>query len=277
MSGFSEGRAEIEKDGKYGYIDENLNIVIEPQYGSGSDFSSGLCAVKKKEGLYSYIDKWGNVVIPPSVALGLEFTGEIAPFSNEENAPGNPFALYGFINKKGVITIPPRYIVAIPTEDGYYQVSSKLTQRGLVDSTGREIIPPIYDLPIGIGHNNTLFSVSKKNKFGFVDGNGNVVIPLNYSYASPFAEDYAYVISSKNRYGYIDRTGKIVIPFKYEGAKDFQDGIAGVKMKGKWAIIGKDGQLRSKFIFDDIGKNIPGLGLAVKSQGKWGFIKIVPK
>ena len=42
---FIEGLVRVEKDDKYGYIDKNGKVVIEPQFGEVGDFSEGFACV----------------------------------------------------------------------------------------------------------------------------------------------------------------------------------------------------------------------------------------
>lgn len=60
---FSEGLASVQeaKDGKYGYINEDGEIVIDFQYDSSADFKDGKAFVNK-DGNYIYIDKKGNEI-----------------------------------------------------------------------------------------------------------------------------------------------------------------------------------------------------------------------
>ena len=49
---------------KYGFIDKNGKVVIEPQFDDAGDFSEGFAQVKK-DGKWGFIDKSGKVVIEP--------------------------------------------------------------------------------------------------------------------------------------------------------------------------------------------------------------------
>ena len=49
---------------KYGYIDKNGKVVIEPQFDYAYPFSEGLAHVNK-DAKYGFIDKSGKVVIEP--------------------------------------------------------------------------------------------------------------------------------------------------------------------------------------------------------------------
>ena len=46
---FFEGLAWIEKEGKYGFIDNKGNVVVEPIYDSVSNFQEGLAKVEKNK------------------------------------------------------------------------------------------------------------------------------------------------------------------------------------------------------------------------------------
>lgn len=71
MGRFSEGLVAVQKDGKWGYVDQSNKpvIAIDLDYEQVNDFSSGLAAVfSYKENSdnmkYGYIDKTGQLVIP---------------------------------------------------------------------------------------------------------------------------------------------------------------------------------------------------------------------
>jgi len=55
----------IEKDGKWGYIDNTGRIVIKPQFDEARDFSEGLARVTI-DGKFGYIDKTGKYVWEPT-------------------------------------------------------------------------------------------------------------------------------------------------------------------------------------------------------------------
>ena len=51
---FSDGLAKVQKDEKWGYIDENFKMVIPPEFDAGKDYTEGVISVKSG-------DKWGYI------------------------------------------------------------------------------------------------------------------------------------------------------------------------------------------------------------------------
>ena len=52
------------QDGKCGFVDEDGNWQIEPQFDEGKNFSEGKAAVRIKN-RWGYIDESGNFIIEP--------------------------------------------------------------------------------------------------------------------------------------------------------------------------------------------------------------------
>ena len=44
-----------------------------------------------------------------------------------------------------------------------------------------------------------------------------------------------------NKWGFIDKNGKVVIPLKYSGLYDFREGLARVVLNDKYGYIERDG------------------------------------
>ena len=81
----------------------------------------------------------------------------------------------------------------------------------------------------------------KEHKFGFINAEGKVVIPIEYDHVSDFKEGLAHA-KKGNKKGYIDTQGKTVIPFEYHFANDFENGMAKVNKGEEWFYIDKTGK-----------------------------------
>ncbi len=98
-----------------------------------------------------------------------------------------------------------------------------------------------------------LHIIQEKEKFGYADETGNVVIKPQYTKATFFENGMAKVCKG-DKWGYIDETGKPVIAIEYDEIDEFNDnGIALVKKGKKKGYIRKDGSIMIKPEFNFIG------------------------
>jgi hypothetical protein len=75
--------------------------------------------------------------------------------------------------------------------------------------------------------------VLKDSLWGFIDVNGNYLIPPQFSKAGSFAEGIAPAADNTGLWGYIDIAGKWLITPKFHFANSFESGKAIVLVKEK--------------------------------------------
>jgi hypothetical protein len=91
----------VEKDKKWGYIDQTGRLIIPFKFDGADDFSEGLAAVEIKEKT-GYIDKTGKFVIQPQFHRVGDFSeGLAAVVPVDASWPGN----LAYINQSGQIVI----------------------------------------------------------------------------------------------------------------------------------------------------------------------------
>ena len=118
------------------------------------------------------------------------------------------------------------------------------------------------------------------DKWGYVDANGQLLIPAQFQAAAQFSNGLA-AVKLKGQYGYIDASGTLVIPARYYWAAPFTaDGLAavetskaftplgsgeyGVELFAKYTYIDKSGrEIRPPFMAAYVGNFAEGLA-AVK-------------
>ena len=266
---------------KWGFVDTSGNMVIDLVYDDAGSFSNGLSAVGK-DGLYGYIDATGKNVIGYRYERASAFSGRLAVVCRDK--------LYGVINTDGKEIIPPRYEflmiywgcrVAVRHEDkwgifdengtqitsfeydditayncdGYAEVG-KDGKKGLIDKTGKLIIPLLYrdvsyptegfaeaavgkrgktfvgidgrEMParfddVLFGFTEGLAAVKKRRKWGYIDTGGAEVIPPQYADVTGFHGGIARVMDSDGKCGYINRNNEAVIPLEYDWMSTFDD------------------------------------------------------
>jgi hypothetical protein len=113
--------------------------------------------------------------------------------------------------------------------------------------------------------------VKKDGKYGFVDKDGKIVVPLEYDEAVTMSEGYAPVRKG-NDWGFVDSLGKMVINPQFSDALCYHDGLAAVKKGGRWGYIDYDGKTAIPFTFDNARGFREGLAAVANQKGYWGFI-----
>ena len=73
---------------------------------------------------------------------------------------------------------------------------------------------------------NKLLPFEEKQRHGYIDHKGNVVIPFKYKNAMFFSEGLAPVLTEDDKWGYINKEGKIVVPVQWTLASNLSDGTA---------------------------------------------------
>lgn len=131
---------------------------------------------------------------------------------------------------------------------------------------------------------NSLLPINRHyESFGYVNPKtGQIAIPFSYVQASRFTEGLAAVAVETpdgDRWGYINAQNQWVIKPRFAFAAPFSSGIAMVKLvePGKeytdtgYSFINHQGEVMLQTTYEGMGVAAEGL-IAVKSDGKWGFM-----
>lgn len=151
----------------------------------------------------------------------------------------NGRVVYSIMNKEGELITGYEYEVVHHYHEGYVVVGNNYyshaidggrdvirTKYGLLDMNGHVVIPLIYDM---LGEcREGIINAKRDGRWGFIDVNGNIIIPFIYEEARSFSEGLASVMFGR-RYGFVNKKGKIVIGFKYIWTHDFSDGVCFVQ------------------------------------------------
>lgn len=152
---------------------------------------------------------------------------------------------YGFRREDGTILAPNIYRFVGQFTNGYCKVMLDDGQSGLLDSTGREVVPCIYDAVDFPSEGRIL--VTKNDRFGYTDMDGKVVIPLRYLYGGNFNEGFSPVIvaidSMRSACTFIDTLGHQLFEPVYENLQPFSCGHALVRRDGRWGVVDRTGRI----------------------------------
>ena len=146
------------------------------------------------------------------------------------------------------------------------QTTSQKTIEGSVDeSTIFEVEPSYIASSITPYYEGLARVLGENGKFGFVNMDKKVVIPLEWRQATFFTNGLAEVMNDNGKWGYIDKSGNLVIPCKWELTSAFKDGIALVRnSEGEILYIDKKG---NKVALDNHIEHIKIDSAATKEEG----------
>lgn len=266
----------IVQGGKWGFINQIGNIVVKPQFKSVKSFTEGLVAIKDQKGNVGYLDEAGKVVIEPRFKNADAF--------HEQRAGVKYGNKWGFIDQTGKLVIPAVFDGVGWFSEGRAAVYSHGLW-GFIDLDGKFIAQPKFVDHLEFSEGVAAFAIMQDGRYqdGLLDRNGQIVSKLDdvdLLFIEGFSDGLLPVMGDENKYtftpgtnllGYIDRNGRIVIPRKFEIASSFRDGLAPVRVNGKWGVIDTTGQFIIEPKYAEEFRFYEGLA-AVKIGQKYGFI-----
>lgn len=223
----------------WGYINTSGERVTEDIFSEAQPFSDGLALVREGDpsgfgAFYGYIDESGSFVVHPMHTRATNFHDGRAFV--DIYVMGDPNTYYCLIDKEGQLLTGP--------------VSSSMVQPYFI---------------------NGLCCVKAADGAGYVyiNTDGEVVLPKAgepYQYAGSFSGEYA-VAAQNDLYGYIDMDGNWVIPPQYSSATNFLGGMAIVGEAGSL-----DDMLTEKikrWVIDTSGTPLLEFGSDITSHWNW--------
>lgn len=168
----------------------------------------------------------------------------------------------GYVDEKGDFVIEPRSWAAFPFSEGRAVVTDRRTRlHGVIDTEGDWVAEPQYRLTRFHYREGLLAVMTEDRLWGYINREGDEVIPTLFQEAKSFTEGLA-AVSSNGKWGYIGPQGDVVIPLMYDGAEAFSEGRAAVNLgadrpvlldpddpegptgveSGRWGYIDKTGQ-----------------------------------
>lgn len=117
------------------------------------------------------------------------------------------------------------------------------------------------------------YPVREKEKWGFADSTGKILIDCKYEWVESFSEGVA-AVGLNGKCGYINKNGSVAIPFQYDEGEKFNRGLAQVGANGKTGLSDKAGNFVVKPVYDEIGEFRQARARVVRDD-KHGFIDMM--
>lgn len=155
---------------------------------------------------------------------------------------------YGLKNTKNEIIIPLIYDEVSDISEGLFKIVLN-DKVGFIDLNGKVVIPLIYDIDNENIIGQTLYRQIEQDKNGEVSKE-TLLVSIDSEYVN-FSEGLCAVVKNK-KYGFIDKNNKIIIPLIYEAADNFHEEFAIIKLKGKYGLIDKNGNIVLENKYDSL-------------------------
>ena len=109
-----------------------------------------------------------------------------------------------------------------------------------------------YEYMEELNHHEGFFLVLKNDKYGIIDKDRNIIIPLIYDEYLMVSESGYITACERNKWGIIDMNNKIIIPFEYEVIREDYPKCIIAKKNGKYGFIDINNTPLTEFKYDDL-------------------------
>ncbi|MFO0959751.1 MAG: WG repeat-containing protein [Isosphaeraceae bacterium] len=195
----------VVRKGKWGAIDSRGEVVIEPRYEGLWNLSGGLLGFSdgRRGGL---MDTAGRVV------------RDQGPYDE----------IREFRQGRAVVRLGKKF--------------------GYIDRDFREVVPPRFDFAYEFG--DGLAFVEQGKWRGYIAPNGETLFELPAGMRGDVFSGGRAMVVARNKRGYIDRAGELVIPTRFVDGRRFSEGSAAVSLS-----LGQEGRVgfideRGEFVFE---------------------------
>lgn len=216
------------KDSLYGAYDYNGRNIVPVEYtylhsGYDENDENTLFSVEKNK-------KWGLVNDRNEVLIPFEYES-MGYFNGGISDVGIKGYKYAVINSKGELITPFDFGYIFTFYNGIAATDRGSRKYGVIDTEGNEVIPFIYhSTSVATGDEN-LIEVYLDGKYGMVNRNNEVVIPIEYDFIYSFGSDEVTTAGKNGKHGLIDKRGNVILPFRFDIIMTYYNSlhVAGIK------------------------------------------------
>ena len=229
------------KDNKWGVIDNNAKIIIEPTYNDAIMIADNkkdifICTdkVDYEKGTYQtkvLNSKGKEVFTEYDKVIPLENYDENNNLWYEKNVLlVQKNGKYGLINFNGEKILDLNYdkIYTLKGTENTI-IIEKDGKKGVVNHIGQIVVENKYDEINSLGKDTKLYIVKSNGKYG-IDG----ILECKYQDIKQLNNKDIYCVKENNQYKVIDKEGKVVFKEKFDNIEDIKDNIIVYKYNNKY-------------------------------------------
>nr|WP_314473324.1 WG repeat-containing protein [uncultured Capnocytophaga sp.] len=242
---------------KEGVVNNKGKLIIPLKYEDISQQNNCYKAtLDGKEGILSLDNKTLIPFMYQQLQLDNFNTETLIVAKNEENK-------VGFINTKNEWVISPIYRLASPFQNGLAFVRDEQKKSMLINTKG-EVVIKGFDV-LEYYNSNIIVVRDYRWNYSVYNYKGELLDVYNSFYENHYGEQ-VHQVSKQGKYGFIDGNNKVIIPLEYEGANELREGLIPVIKNDKWGCINFKNEIVIPFQF--IGSlGVFENGVAVYSKG----------
>lgn len=200
---FAQRYFPVKIDNRWGLIDANGQLTVEPIYEAIGEFKQFGYAVMQREGNVGLLGKNAEEVISPKYDdLKVLSSGLVAVMKNQE---------WSVVNIQGKTILPAGY-ERVKVWDNRFLAYMRDSRWGVVDLEGIEVCPPLFD-EIALFENN-YWLVGLYEKFGLLDIKGQEILRPEHDEIRIFNENL-FFFRNQHKWGLKDKVGQIAAKFDY--------------------------------------------------------------
>lgn len=234
---------------KWGYVDENMNVVIEPKFENATAFSEGIGLVEE-DNKYRYISKDGDYIFDNAYYYATPFCGGAAIVEEDDKdilidydgrklceidediyvyefvdgiAAFEKNGKYGYMDTRGNILVKAKYeycenfingVAIVKDSDNYY----------LIGRNGKKIINSGFEYISS--YDNKYFLCSDEKDSYLIDSTGeNVDLPIDVIDIMRIQKDGVIFRSGNNKCGFMDYEGNLIFEAEVDFINEVINGI----------------------------------------------------
>ena len=261
----------IKKDGRSGVLDSEGNRLVEPTYQWIELSGSGCFRGNDSKGRIRLLDPFGRPIVLPVGAYPEKVVGNWVLFNNDKHG--------GVADLSGRIRFEPSSDTWYPMPEGNYFYFEKNQLWGVMDNSGRVLLPAAYAQASDIFWANGHFFLTKNGLRGLADLSGRLLVPLEFSVCQNFRQFIFFRNGSRNvRF---DPASGTLTDMSWEWMGNIGNDLIIAREKGRWGVLDKNLQTFLSFEYDAVSWEQS--HLAAKRDGKtywyryeWGRLLPVP-
>ena len=253
------GYAVMQRQGGVGLLDQDAKEIIRPRYEDIKVLDEDLVAVMD-EGQWMVINLDEEIVLQKGYTRVNVWEGMYLAFLRDNK--------WGIALKDGTIITEAAYEGLRLLDNGYFETQIE-EGIGLLSPDGVVLIPPSYK-EVKIIHDN-LFLFKDNRRWGGVDGNGQQVFDAAFDSFQKINEQFMVLVSKNLKFLYSDQAGRIISKDEYSGFYDFNEKQILTKKQRRLGLIEDNGNLVLEAKYHEIHAYAKDL-YRVNYEGAWGVV-----